>query len=226
MRTGDGRPDQRTLVDQKAALVKSDVLAMLATTTRNPVVDARDRALIAVAFWSGGRRRSELVQATMGDLCQVEDGFTLTLPVTKTTSGNDAPVVPIFGQAAVALEAWLAMVGSAEGPIFRSVTQQGEILPAPLRGEDVRRIVRRRAKLAGIDVARVSAHSLRSGFVTEAARQGVAMLDTMALTTHRSVETLRRYYRPADSTVVAFRRCGAWSAPSCPASPHPGAPPR
>ncbi len=24
------------------------------------------------------------------------------------------------------------------------------------------------------------------------------MLDTMALTTHRSVETLRRYYRPAE----------------------------
>ncbi len=31
-----------------------------------------------------------------------------------------------------------------------------------------------------------------------AARQSVAMLDTMALTTHRSVETLRRYYRPAE----------------------------
>ncbi len=40
-------------------------------------------------------------------------------------------------------------------------------------------------------------HSLRSSFVTELARQGVAMLDTMALTTPRSVETLRRYYRPA-----------------------------
>ncbi len=107
-------------------------------------------------------------------------------------------IVPIFGQAAVTLESWLAMIDSAKGPIFRSVTQQREILPEPLRGEDIRRIVRRRAKLAGIDVARVSAHSLRSDFVTEAARQGVAMLDTMALTTHRSVETQRRYYRPAE----------------------------
>ncbi len=89
------------------------------------------------------------------------------------------------------------MVGSAEGPIFRSVTQQREILPTPRRGEDIRRIFRRRTKLGGIDVARVSAQSLRAGFVTVAARQGIAMLDTMALTTHRSVETLRRYYRPA-----------------------------
>ena len=68
----------------------------------------------------------------------------------------------------------------------------------PIRGEDVRRIIRRRAHLAGIDTAKVSAHSIRSGFVTEAARQGVAMLDTMAITTHRSVETLRHYYRPAE----------------------------
>ncbi len=44
----------------------------------------------------------------------------------------------------------------------------------------------------------VTDHPIRSGFVTEAARQGVAMLDTMAPTTHRSVETLRRYYRPAE----------------------------
>ncbi len=31
-----------------------------------------------------------------------------------------------------------------------------------------------------------------------AARQGVAMLDTMALTSHRSIKRLRRYYRPAE----------------------------
>ncbi len=31
-----------------------------------------------MAFWSGGRWGSELVQATIGDLCQIEDGFTLT----------------------------------------------------------------------------------------------------------------------------------------------------
>ena len=38
----------------------------------------------------------------------------------------------------------------------------------------------------------------RSWRVTEAARHGVATLDTMAIMTHRSVETLRRYYRPAE----------------------------
>ncbi len=100
--------------------------------------------------------------------------------------------------AAVALEAWLALVDLVAGPIFRSVTQQREILRAPLRGEEIHRIVRPLAKRAGIDVVGVGAHSLRSGFVTEAARQGVAVPDTMAMTTHRSVETLRHYYRPAE----------------------------
>ena len=117
---------------------------------------------------------------------------------TKTTGTDDDVIVPIFGQAGAALDAWLAMIGEDSGSLFRSVTHQGDGTDQPIRGEDVRRIIRRRAHLAGIDTAKVSAHSIRSGFVTEAARQGVAMLDTMALTTHRSVETLRRYYRPAE----------------------------
>jgi hypothetical protein len=48
--------------------------------------------------------------------------------------------------------------------------------------------VRRRAQLAGLN-GEFSAHSLRSGFMTEAGRQNVPLAEEMALTGHRSVQT-------------------------------------
>jgi hypothetical protein len=39
------------------------------------------------------------------------------------------------------------------------------------------------------------AHSLRSGFVTEAGRQNIPLGDTMAMTGHRSIQTVMRYFQ-------------------------------
>jgi len=57
----------------------------------------------------------------------------------------------------------------------------------------VARIVQRRALLAGLD-GDWAAHSLRSGFVTEAGRQGVPLGEVMAMTEHRSVDTVMSYF--------------------------------
>lgn len=54
--------------------------------------------------------------------------------------------------------------------------------------------MKRRAQLAGLE-GDFSAHSLRSGFVTEAGRQNVPLGDAMALTGHRSVPTFLRYFQ-------------------------------
>jgi hypothetical protein len=58
----------------------------------------------------------------------------------------------------------------------------------------VARIVQRRARLAGLE-GDWAAHSLRSGFVTEAGRQGVALGEVMAMTEHRSVTTVMGYFQ-------------------------------
>ena len=54
--------------------------------------------------------------------------------------------------------------------------------------------MKRRAALAGLQ-GDFSAHSLRSGFMTEAGRQNVPLADAMALTGHRSVQTAMRYFQ-------------------------------
>jgi len=58
----------------------------------------------------------------------------------------------------------------------------------------VRVIVKQRALLAGI-TGDFSAHSLRSGFMTEAGRQNVPLAEAMALTGHRSIQTALRYFQ-------------------------------
>jgi integrase len=63
----------------------------------------------------------------------------------------------------------------------------------PLAAQAVWLIVKRRAALAGLK-GRYGAHSLRSGFVTEAGRQNVPLGETMALSGHRSVQTAMRYF--------------------------------
>ena len=94
---------------------------------------------------------------------------------------------------AAALTAWLAASGVQCGPIFRRVrkTKAAE----PLSGQAVGHIVQRRAQLAGLE-GDFAAHSLRSGFVTEAGRQNVPMKEAMSLTGHRSVATFLRYFQP------------------------------
>jgi hypothetical protein len=55
-------------------------------------------------------------------------------------------------------------------------------------------MVRRRARRAGLSGA-FAGHSLRSGFVTEAGRQGVALPAVMAMTDHRTASVVLGYFQ-------------------------------
>jgi len=57
-------------------------------------------------------------------------------------------------------------------------------VPTPLSGQAIWLIVKRRAQLACV-AGDFGAHSLRSGFVTEAGRQNVPLGEAMGLTGHR-----------------------------------------
>ena len=76
---------------------------------------------------------------------------------------------------------------------------------AALSGDAVARIVQRRARLAGLS-GDWGAHSLRSGFVTEAGRQAVPLGDVMAMTEHRSVNTVMGYFQ-AGSLLASRATC-------------------
>ncbi len=180
----------------KTALTRDPLTDLLATCT-DGLKGIRDRALLLFAFATGGRRRSEVAAATVENLEKInETTYFYRLAHSKTEqagTGTQAEAVkPVVGAAATALTAWLTASRVTAGPIFRRIhkTRPG----GPLSGQAVSLIVKRRVALAKLE-GDFGAHSLRSGFVTEAGRQSVPLKDAMALTGHRSLATFLRYYQ-------------------------------
>ncbi|RBL85346.1 integrase [Streptomyces cavourensis] len=180
---------------RKDALTREPLQALL-DTCDDSLRGLRDRALLLFAWASGGRRRSEVVGATMENTRRAGDDYLYVLSHSKTNqSGVDRAQdrKPIAGAAARALDAWLAASGIREGALFRRI-RRGDVVGEPLAAAAVRAIVQERCRLAGIE-GDFSAHSLRSGYVTEAGRQNVPLGDTMAMTGHASVATVMGYFR-------------------------------
>lgn len=156
----------------------------------------RDRALLCLGFASGSRR-SEIAAANLRDLRRIGDqGYICWLEHSKTqqagVTATSTPDKPVFDRAALALQNWLEASALTEGAIFRRLWMQ-RIGPA-LSPAAVGEIVQRRAGLAGLE-GDIGGHSLRSGFVTETSRQGVALPAIMQLTEHRSVSSVVGYFQ-------------------------------
>jgi integrase len=184
------------LPKKKDALTK-DPLKLLLATCDDSLRGKRDRALLLFAWASGGRRRSEVAAADMKFLKKMGPGaFSYELVHSKTNqSGADRPEnhKPVLGAAGEALQEWLAASRIRDGALFRRVLK-GSKLGDALSAAAVRDIVNKRCRLAGIEGA-YSAHSLRSGFVTEAVLRQVPLPETMAMTGHRSISSVVVYSR-------------------------------
>jgi integrase len=152
-------------------------------------------ALLRLA--TGGRRRSEVAAATLAHLRALpEGGFVYHLDQGKTLQdgpqAGGSPDKPLLGAAATALQAWLDAAKLTEGALFRRVW--GSRVGLALSDRAIALIIQRRAVLAGLD-GDFGGHSLRSGFITEGARQWVALPALMAMTDHRSVASVIGYFQ-------------------------------
>jgi len=200
-------PDQ---VRARPIAATQSVMRALLATCGDDLLGIRDRALLLFGFSSGGRRRSEIVAATLENVRREGDGFLYEMRHSKTNqSGARTPdnFKPIQGEAALALELWLQELFRAkvtEGKIFRRILN-GQI-HEPLKDAAVRDIIRRRAQMADQPLGKLTAHSLRSGFVTESGRQNIAVGEAMALTGHRSIQTFIGYYRSGEAATSSAAR--------------------
>ncbi|KQZ57789.1 MULTISPECIES: site-specific integrase [unclassified Lysobacter] len=185
---------------KKTAITLAELEAMLATCD-DSLEGLRDRALLCFGFGSGGRRRSEIAAADMRDLRRIgAQGYLYRLEHSKTqqagVTASSTPDKPVLDRAALALEDWLTAAGITDGAIFRRLWKQrvGPALSPAAVGE----IVQRRARLAGLE-GDFGGHSLRSGFVTEASRQGVSLPAIMQLTEHRAVSSVVGYFQAGNA---------------------------
>jgi integrase len=171
-----------------------DVLEAMLATCQDDIRGVRDRALLLFAFASGGRRRSEVAGAVVENLTVVPGGFLYRIPWSKTDQEGVGREVPVLGRAAKALENWLKAASLDAGAIFRAISPAG-VIEGRLSARGINRIVKRLAAKADFDPANFGAHSLRSGFVTEAGRRGVPRNEAMAMTGHRSGTVFDEYFR-------------------------------
>ena len=122
----------------------------------------------------------------------------ITLGRTKTASADDDARVLMIGPPVEALREWLERADITKGPVFRAIDHMEVIAQRALTPQSINLILKRRCAMAGLDPKEFSAHGLRSGFLTEAARAGVSLPEAMQQSQHRSVQQAASYYNDAD----------------------------
>ena len=184
-------------VRQVAPLQKAHVLQMVREL--RGLRGVRDTALLLIGF-AGALRRSELVALNVDDVCCTDEGTILRLRRSKTDQegqGRDIAIPRVGGRycPCTRLQAWIAASGIVEGALFRRVNRYDQLLPHRLTAQSVALIVKERAAAVGLDSALFSGHSLRAGFVTNAAKSGATSSSIRAQTGHTSDAMLFRYIR-------------------------------
>ena len=97
-----------------------------------------------------------------------------------------------------ALRDWLKASRIKDGAVFRPISKASRVLDRRLTDRVVVNIVKAHAQRIGLNGAKFSGHSLRSGFLTSAARCGASLFKMIDVSRHKSVETLRGYVRDAE----------------------------
>ena len=171
--------------------------------------NARDRALLLLGF-AGGFRRSELSSLHLTDITLSRQGIVIRLRSTKTDQyalGREVaiPYARTTCCPVLAMKRWLHSLhlqfeqlcnahSSADIPLFASIDRHGHLRPG-LSAASIGWILMRRMRDAGMQTAGFSAHSLRAGLVTSAAKAGVPIWAIQRQTGHRSDLTVQRYIR-------------------------------
>ena len=213
------RPRRRK---SKRAVTRDILEQLLATCRSDRLVDTRDAAILLTAFASGGRRRSEIARLRLEQLSDEPaipvdpaDPASARLPCiaislgrTKTAAANDDARVLLVGRPVEMLREWIERADIRKGAIFRAIDQWEGIGDTALTPQAVNLIVKHRCSLAGLDPSEFSAHGLRSGYLTEAARAGVALPEAMQQSQHRSVQQAASYYNAADRRTGKAARLG------------------
>lgn len=213
------RPRQRK---SQHAVTRNILDHLLATCATDRLVDVRDRAILSLAFASGGRRRSEVTRLRVEQLHEEPSVpidprdpnspkiacLAIQLGRTKNETADEAARVLLIGAPVDALRLWLDRARISKGAVFRAIDRWGTVEETALTPQSVNLIIKRRCVLAGLEPAQYSAHGLRAGYLTEAARQGIALPEAMQQSRHRSVQQAASYYNEAERKQGRAARLG------------------
>jgi len=151
----------------------------------------RDKAILLIGF-SGGFRRSELVDIEYDDIEFVSEGVKIFVKRSKTDQSGEGmtKAIPYFDNKdfcpVIALKNWIEIIELKNGKIFN------------ISDKNVALLIKKYASYAGLESHKYAGHSLRSGFATSTAESGAEERSIMAMTGHKSTEMVRRYIKEAN----------------------------
>lgn len=211
--------------------------ALLDATPADTVTGIRDRAVLLLGYYMAARR-SELAGLTHRSWRMSQDGLEVYVGYSKTDQAGEGVWVAVPANeahpqycAVRALMAWMDVcrtAGLVDGPLFRPIDRYGNIraVTAHLSGTAFETVIRRaadaayaRAKAAGQSVlmalldpdkVRLSPHSLRRGFATDARASMWDLLDIsrhgrwspQSKVVHIYIEEADRWLRHATKPVL------------------------
>ena len=196
---------------QQKAPAQAEVLkAMLATIQGMGLRVQRDRAILALGM-AGAFRRSELAALQLADLTFSTAGLRVWIPKSKGDQERRGQTIAIpegrFIRPVNLLKHWLhaALLTGTDpltgkphtGPVFRRLTRSDTLTPAAITDKTIARLVKTVAAKAGLDPSLYSAHSLRAGFLTEAAARRANHFKMKDHSRHKSLDTVAGYVRDA-----------------------------
>ena len=158
---------------------------------KNEKRKAKNKALILIGF-SGGFRRSELVNIMYEDIDFVTEGVKIFIKRSKTDQSGEGMTkgIPYFSNSdycpVTSLKNWIEKSKMKSGKIF------------DISDKSVALIIKKYTAIAGLDSNKYSGHSLRSGFATSAAELGAEERSIMAMTGHKTTQMVRRYIQEAN----------------------------
>lgn len=207
------------------ALPERDIDALLKACARDSSpAGARDLALLSLLYYQG-LRRDEAVRLGL------EDWSARDRRLRVVGKGSKEEFVYVEArEARLALGRWLRRRGRASGPLFCSVWRGGRVrcddgrLRA-LSGDSVYKIVRRRARQAGLRPC--TPHDLRRSAITHLLERGADALAVQGFARHEQLSTTSRYDRRRQEAAreAARRLSELVRVPPAPPKPRPRRPP-
>ena len=180
------KPKKPLLINNLKLIIK-----VIDEKEKNEKKRIRNKSLILLGF-SGGFRRSELVNLDYADLEFVDEGLKIFIKKSKTDQAGIGSIkaIPYFSNKeycpVIKIKDWIRYSNIAEGKIYN------------ISDKSVSLTIKKYASLAGLDPNLYGGHSLRSGFATSAAEAGAEERNIMAMTGHKTTQMVRRYIQEAN----------------------------
>ena len=109
----------------------------------------------------------------------------------KPGTGDTCPIA--------AVQHWMREANITEGRVFRRMYRGDTVSSESLSDRSVALIVKRYATKLGLDKSQFAGHSLRSGFLTSAARNKASLDKMMSVSRHKEPRTVLEYIEEVDA---------------------------